>query len=783
MRAFTTNCEQFRSALSAVIICLLVSARVAHAEQIRFGFLMQPAQVELTAPHVDVIPGTTAARLEQARQLAAARKWDEAIDIYRELAAGKSDRVVALDGKRYVSLRTYCHLQIAHLPVEGLAAYRRRVDASAEQAYRDGLANRDERLLRRVIDEWFCSSWGDDALLALGELDLERGDYNSARQNWEQISPLLCAPNGTSMWSVLRHINVNAKWPEVERRWQTREKPADWLAYPDAQLDLAEVRARLVLTSIRAGELERAALELQVFRRFHPNAAGQLGGQKENLVAALERLMSSARDWPADPATTDWLTFAGSLSRSTIAAPLGAAIVPAWNEPIVLSPPKYVRSVRLAQGGTGGNGPVKDEPVAVVRESQRPLSCYPIIVGGAIVFADGVGIHAADLATGKPVITSNGLLYRNEAAEERGGQVPFGATGGIAHGVPRLTLDAADGIVYARVGALATSRAQATQTSAGDRIIGLDLRREGLLTFQPPREESAWAFDGTPVSDGRRVFVAMRHSEVTPRAYVACFDAATGVQQWRTPIGAADTIVGGAADEITHNLLTMVEKRIYLNTNLGLVAALDAETGDVCWISRYDRHTSKTFVLGSAVPLHFDRDPSPSVYGDGLLFVAPSDAPTIFALDANTGKTIWQQDQLPDALHLLGISGKHLIVSGDVISGMDTSSGNVVWTWPESDRAGIRGMGRGIIAGNEIFWPTRNEILVIDPQTGGQTRPPISLSSLAGGANLAISQGRLIVAGYDKLMVFGPPTSVVPKPVDAARTGRLNNPAAVNSTY
>jgi hypothetical protein len=780
MRAFTTNCEQFRSALGAVIICFLVSASVARAQQIQFGFLMQPAQVELTAPHVEVIPGTTAARLEQARQLAAARNWDEAIDIYRELAVGKSDRVVALDSNRYVSLRTYCHLQIARFPAEGLAAYRRRVDAPAEQAYRAGLVNRDQRLLRRVVDEWFCSSWGDDALLALGELALESGEYACARRAWEQISPLLCAPNGTPMWAALCGIDLIAKWPEVERRWQTREKPADWLAYSDTQLDLAEVRARLVLTSIRAGELDRAALELQVFRRLHPNAAGQFGGQKENYAAALERLMSSARDWPSEPATTDWPTFAGSLTRARIAAPLGSVLVPAWNEPIVLSPPKYVRSVRLAQGGIGGNGQVKDEPDAVVRESQRPLSCYPIVVGSAIVFADGVGIHAADLATGKPVITSNGLLYRNESAEERSGQVPFGATGGVAHGVPRLTLDADDGIIYARVGTLATSRAQA---AAGDRIIGLDLHREGLLTFQSPREEAAWAFDGTPVSDGRRVFVAMRHSEVTPRAYVACFDAATGIQQWRTPIGAADTIVGGAADEISHNLLTLVENRVYLNTNLGLVAALDAETGDICWNSRYNRHTGKMFVLGSAVPLHFDRDPSPCAYSDGLLFVAASDAPTILALDANTGKTIWQQDQLSDALHLLGVAGKHLIVSGNVISGLDISSGHVVWTWPENDRAGIRGMGRGVIAGNEILWPTRNEILVIDPQTGGQTRPPISLSPLAGGANLAISQGRLVVAGYDKLMVWGPPTSVAPKPVDAARTGRLNNPAAVNSTY
>jgi cellulose synthase operon protein C len=782
MRAFTANCECPWSILSAVVIGLLVGASVSHSQQIPFGLLAQPTQIELTAPHVEVITGVTAARLEQARQLAAARNWDEALDIYRELGADKTARVVALGGNRYLTLRSYCHLQISRLPTEGLIAYRQRVDASAEQSYRDGLARRDEGVLQRVVDEWFCSSWADDALLALGELALERGDYATARRCWEQISPLFRAPNGSPMWLALRDIDLTAKWPEVERRWQTREKPPDWLAYPDTQIDLAEVRARLVLASIRVGELDRAIFELQVFRRLHANAVGQFGGQKENFAAALERLLAAAHDWPAKPTPVDWPTFAGSHSRSTIAAPLGHDLVPTWKEPISLTPPKYVRVVRLIQGGRGAESIVKDEPDAAVRESQRPLSCYPIVTGGTILFADGVGIHAADLATGKPVITPDGLLHRNESADDSG-QVPLGVSGGAAHGVPRLTLDANDGVVYARVGTLATSHGQATPAGVGDRLIGLDLRREGLLTFQSSREDSASAFDGAPISDGGRVFVAMRRSDITPHAYVACFDSATGIRQWLTPIGAADTISGGTGDEITHNLLTLVENRVYFNTNLGLVAALDRDNGDICWISRYDRLTGKTFTLGSAMPLHFDRDPSPCVYHEGLLFVAPTDTPAIFALDAETGKPVWQQKELPDALQLLGIVGGHLIASGERIAALDVSSGNAKWVWPESNRAGIRGMGRGVIAGNEIFWPTRNQILVLDPRTGAPTRPPLDLSPLTGGANLVVSQGRLIIAGYDKLIVLGPPNVAPPKPADAARTGRLGNPATARPPY
>jgi hypothetical protein len=93
-------------------------------------------------------------------------------------------------------------------------------------------------------------------------------------------------------------------------------------------------------------------------------------------------------------------------------------------------------------------------------------------------------------------------------------------------------------------------------------------------------------------------------------------------------------------------------------------------------------------------------------------------------------------------------------------------------------------MGRGVIAGREIFWPTRNEIYALDPKSGAQTRSPIKLKPLEGGANLAASQGRLIVAGYDGLILLGPgaspaPTSREPAESTAApKTGRLSNRAS-----
>ncbi len=74
-----------------------------------------------------------------------------------------------------VNLRDYGHRKIAALPREALDLYRQRVDPMAQRWYEEGIAARDADLLARIVEEVFCSTWGDDALLALGELALGIG--------------------------------------------------------------------------------------------------------------------------------------------------------------------------------------------------------------------------------------------------------------------------------------------------------------------------------------------------------------------------------------------------------------------------------------------------------------------------------------------------------------------------------------------------------------------------------------------------------------------------------
>jgi outer membrane protein assembly factor BamB len=512
-------------------------------------------------------------------------------------------------------------------------------------------------------------------------------------------------------------------------------------------------------------------MELNAFAQLHANAAGRVGGQQGPYVAALERLISAAKQWPVEAANTGWPTFAGSPGRTPANRKLGPIIGPAWAAPVSIAPTLIApRSARLTLDGQWLAGDLDRNRVGLAaRQTNPPLSCFPISVDDLVLYCDANQIYASDWATGKPAVTRDGVLYQAHSTGRRSGldgrafRSRWDIDDVASHGVPRHTLTAIAGVLYAHVGRAGAAQLESGEPSRSDQLVGLDLRRDGQLAFRARPDDGTWSFDGVPVGDGRRMFVAMRRGDVMPRAYVACFDAETESRPlWRTAIGAAEMPAGGAGVQITHNLLTLVGDRIYFNTNLGLIAAVDANDGEICWIRHVDRHASQPLV-GGAEQLHLNRDPSPCLYHEGLVIVAPAYSPDIFALDALTGQTIWSTDKLPGALHVLGVVRRNLIVSGDRLSAVDVRTGKLKFVWPEKQQQGLRGMGRGIVAGDEVFWPTRSEIYVIHGVTGATSRKPIPLGTISDrGANLAAAKGRLVVAGPDKLMLFGPALSVPP---------------------
>jgi outer membrane protein assembly factor BamB len=729
---------------SVVIAAFILLAGARGAAQAQWGGLIPSSQFELSeAVQLDQADHAVLAQLERVKTLSADRQWDEAVEILRQLMETSEGKLLLIGPRRYVGVGDWCQSRLAALPPEALRLYRGRVDPMAQKWYERGVAQRDPKLLQNVVDHAFASSYGDRALLALGEMALESGDYAAARWNWERIVPSV------------------------------------WPGYPDSKLDLAAVRARLVLVSILEGATDRARTELAEFARLHPDAEGRLGAHEGKYVELLQTLLSQSAAWPSGKGRAggqhaDWATFAGSPQRNAIAPPLTDFGAVAWRVPLFpplpLGEGPGVRAAAAAARNADMLPPDRFLPNPLPNREETgalgPLSFHPVAVGNLVLVNNAEQILAVRQDTGKAAWGKTAAIYQAELAgvARPRPMLPEGL------GAPCFTMTVFQGRLLARMGTALTGQGQiaATATAPGY-VVCLDLAAQGRLLWKIAPEEG-WAFEGSPLADEHGVYVAMRRQDIRPQAAVACLDADTGRLRWRRFICGAETPSRGILPEYTHNLLTLAGGVLYCNTNLGVVAAVRAEDGRVLWISLYPRELRGD--LAKLAP-HWRRELNPCVVNRGTLLVAPADSPRIFALDTATGQPLWQTGtEVEDALDLLGTAGDWLVAGGGRlywISLKDEDRGRVKHVWPDGPER--PGYGRGVLAGQSVLWPTRDKLYIFDQQTA-RLRKVVDLAARgASGGNLLVAGGQLLIATESELIALdlkgGSTQPMQPRPLAA----------------
>ena len=214
--------------------------------------------------------------LRNAASLARDRQWSEAIDIYQRIIDQYGEKVAKLPREKedkakpngaeelsdefvlFVDLRGHAHRSVANLPAEARAIYRNRMDSQAEHWFLQGQSLRDPALLKRVVDQAFCSSWGDDALELLGDLAFQEGRFGEALAMYRQL--------------VL-----------------DRADDAFSLVHPDPSIDLARVAAKKVLCRAAAGGASSLAADVEAYAKRFPGAAGNLAGRKGPYATILEQ--------------------------------------------------------------------------------------------------------------------------------------------------------------------------------------------------------------------------------------------------------------------------------------------------------------------------------------------------------------------------------------------------------------------------------------------------------------------------------------------------------------
>ena len=704
--------------LSVGLVCLTVPASAQTPWGTR-GDLSSAIQV-------DEADSATRTHLERVKASIANQQWDEAVDILRQVTESHAGKVLAVTPRRFVSVRDYCHLQLASLPAEALDLYRRRVDSQARRWYEEGIRGRDTSRLRDVVEQLFCSSWGDDALLALGDLELEAGNSGLARGYWESILP-------AEFWLRRRPDGGQANGTSA------------WLLYPDSDLDASSVRARLVLATILEGNTVAARESLDAFARDCGAAEGKLGGRQVNYAEFLGKLLAESRESPQPKVDRDWPTFAGSTERTKVlpVAPQASSI--AWEATL----PEVA-----ATEATGAR--------RVAEKRNRLLSYHPVIVDNLVLVNTTEEIRVHNLSDGEAAWGESPVAY---TLRKREGLMREGFRGPSAVvGVPRFTMTVRNRRVYARMGSPLTSRINESHLFARrNYLVCIDLDAEGKLVWEvsdrldEDENDRSWSFEGSPVVDGDGVYVAMRRSGARPQQYVACLDPEFGRLKWRRLVCGAETSAQGQ-EETTHNLLALHAGILYCNTNLGAVAAIGTRDGQIQWITRYPRAGQGDL---NRRPKHFYRDLTPCVQHQGTIYVAPSDSEMILALDAPTGLIVWQTSFPDDVVHLLGVMDGKLVASGDKLWWIDAVGGKIVSppgtaaaSFPEG--ASPKGLGRGLLADGKVYWPTWDKIYVFDQRADRQLEP-IDLSARnAVGGNLFAAGDSLLIASHDRITMFHP---------------------------
>jgi outer membrane protein assembly factor BamB len=714
---------------------------------------------------VDEISPDVNSKLERLERHLQGQRWVEAVDLAQQIMEEGGRRLKLIDSKQlfrhYIPVAQYCSgllIRYSKTAPELLDRYRKRTDPLARRIYQDAIAARDVVSLERMVDRFFLSSFTDEALLLLGDWALEDGRTDRARRFWERLARETRDGVGQPPWIGLNR-DLPPSWPDEWRRESVMFVPG-W-HYPQPSVAAADIWARLIWASIVEGQFQRARHEWTILNTFHPKVEGRFAGRMVPLAEELLKILDAAPSENRQSFSVGWPTFAGQVNRNGLASH-GTDLSggPVWS----ITFPETRVETRPPRLG----------------ESQQLLIHFPIVVGKTVFLHQHGTLRALDLRTGRARF---GALHVGD--EQDPGTIgmmirlPDHDSGRDIIGYDRFTATAAGSWLALRSGLRVTyENADALARLPSDlrcKLVVLDLLGQGRLVDGFPRipSDSKWTFDGVPLLDGNRLYVAMRRvDDVRPRLSVACFEVPGARLLWRQFVAAASTIGGGQMGEMTHTLLTLSSDQIIVNTNLGAVAALRCRDGQLRWLVRYPR-ADYPVLDPDRTDEHFQRDLVPCIAANGLAYVMPTDSRRLFALDMATGWLQWAaaEDSATDAKYLLGVTDAYLFASGDTLYWFDAMNGKKRAQFPPPYKHALgfarnapKGFGRGVLAGDRVLWTSRDNLYVfyqgkLDTVNGVTTplfaQAPISLRERgATGGNLVAVDNMLLIAGPDTLYAF-----------------------------
>ncbi len=588
--------------------------------------------------------------------------------------------VFSTDERLYRPVQRLCHEMLAALPSAGAAYYRTRFEVAAERAYEAASRAGDPRAFEEVFRRYFLTRTAARAMQDAANLQLDAGRYRAAIRTYGLL------------------LDV---YPSEDRA--------------AAGIRDAWLRFKVALCYHLIGDDARARQELAALATDDPGITLRIAGE----LTSIEELAETGFDAETAPAETRRRD--GGIGN--LFADAQETLVPLWEQRFADQ-----RPYRPAKASNN------DRARFVVFDGQQlaPTPKYNdfrpglrvAYLDGELAFLDHQRLRIVETLTGRALAETDG---RVDVPEPQPGR-------------PRTRIPAYD-------------HCTSQPTILADLaviLVGTDSSRPDGMRAVLETELKAWTLDGkervwqssdrtefhdvtflaSPTPFGDRLLVpTMRKGTYE----LTCLEARTGELVYRVALHRDGTEF---ARPITPPAVVR-EGIAYVLTQAGCLAAVDAHTGSLRWIVRYER----LHPLRRIPPVVAQREndpfrgnyfreegvegfaPGELIAHDGMLVFAPVDGRVLHCLDAATGDPIWMLQQ-HDLKLLLGHDGEDLFALGrDELMCIGLRSGVRKWSASvPAHPSSARWRGRGLVLANTVVVPGDNEIHVRPTTRDGQWR-------------------------------------------------------------
>ena len=293
--------------------------------------------------------------------------------------------------------------QLARLPAEGLAAYRRRVDPLAEQWYREALPTATRRssaawstncfaAVGATMHSWRSANWrwsgatsGRPPLLGTNQPAAARSERPAAVARASRHRLDMRTGRKSSAAGRSHEAADVARVSRHAARFGRRACPPDSRLDPrGSNLTGPRWNSTCFVACIRRPS-GRLAGRRAVCRRAGTTAYRPRANGRPNRATGIGRRSPARKRDHLPQRHLDHSPVQLGTNRSAVAAPK------------LVAPDRESSAVDLSMAARDQ----RTDRRSTVRESERPLSCFPVVVDGVVVFGDATAVRAVESSDGQ----------------------------------------------------------------------------------------------------------------------------------------------------------------------------------------------------------------------------------------------------------------------------------------------------------------------------------------------------------------------------------------------